>query len=449
MNKANFSRRGFLARAAAGLTIGAGLPAWFAREVLAAREEAGEPAQRPAPNDRIQVGGIGVSSYGLSLLLTAQSTAGTQVMAVCDVDARHRAAAATRLGGACAQYDDYRKLLDRRDLDAVIIATPDHWHALPSIHAMQVGKDVYCEKPLGLTVAEGRAMVNTTRRVNRVFQTGSQYRSDPRFRLACELVRNGRLGPIQTVETWVGSNPRGGPFTPMPVPEGLDWDFWLGQAPRVDYVKQRCHYDFRWWYEYSGGTLTDLGSHYNDLAQWALGYDGTGPIDIEAQGDEPSREPNSFNCPPNFRITYTYAEGPRLVCTSQGPENAGAAQGGGGRLGGIRFHGQRGQWLQVYRGRIEASEKQLVEEPLGRDAVRLPASTSHMANFLQSIRTRGRPISDVEVGHHSATVCHVGNIALRLRRRLRWDPKSEQFVGEPDANRLLHREMRRPWKLEG
>jgi predicted dehydrogenase len=425
-------------RSLAALTIGAGLPTWFAREVKAAELEEAPKREKPiGPNDRIVMGAIGVGSpqsRGTAILKDALRHRGVQYVAICDVHKAHRENAAKTLGPDIAKYGDFRALLDRKDIDAVTIAVPDHWHALIAIDAMKKGKDVYGEKPLALTIAEGRAMVKTTRDANRVFQVGSQQRSDNRFRLACELVRNNRIGKIHTVETCIGENPRGGPFKVQPVPEGLDWDFWLGPTPNVEFVPERCVYEFRWWYEYSGGKLTDWGAHHNDIAQWGLGMDESGPIAVEAEGEAPSKLPNSYNCHPTFKITYTYAQGTKLVCTSGGDN-------------GIRFLGDNDKWIFVSRDRIVASDAKLLDEPLPADAVRLPVSHDHMANFLDCLPTRKRPICDVDIGHHSVNVCHIGNIALRLSKHLRWDPVKERFDDE-EANAWLSRPMRAPWKLE-
>jgi predicted dehydrogenase len=217
------------------------------------------------------------------------------------------------------------------------------------------------------------------------------------------------------------------------VPEGLDWDFWLGPAPKVDFVKERCHYEFRWWYEYSGGKVTDWGAHHNDIAQWGLGMDESGPVAVAAAGEAPDPRPNCYNCHPHFRITYRYATGTELVCMSDG-EN------------GIRFNGEDGRWIFVSRETIRASDRKLLSEPLGSKAVRLEVSNNHMGNFLDCLRTRQRPICDVEIGHRSVTVCHIGNIALRLGKKLRWDPAAERF-DDPEANRWLIRDMRAPWTL--
>ncbi|HEX8202465.1 MAG TPA: Gfo/Idh/MocA family oxidoreductase [Isosphaeraceae bacterium] len=442
MRKGNWSRRGFLQHSAAALTLGAGLPMWFARELVAEdQEREARDRRRVAANDTVTMGLIGCGGQGTGDMKAAVGHKGVKCVAVCDVDANRRDKAASDFGGAKA-YHDFRELLARDDIDAVIIGTPDHWHTIPAIAAMKAGKDVYCEKPLTLTIAEGQALVRVARSTGKVLQTGSQQRSDDRFRLACELVRNGRIGKVQTVETRIGDNPKKGPFPTSPVPEGLDWDFWLGQTPEVEYVKERCHYEFRWWYEYSGGKMTDWGAHHNDIAQWGLGADGTGPVGIDSEGSEPIDEPNSYNTHPNFKVTYTYGDdvgqygrGAKVLCTSGG-EN------------GVRFEGEGG-WIFVNRGKIEASEAKLLEEKLADDAVRLYVSRDHMGNFLECLRTREKPICDVEIGHRSVSVCHLGVISLRMGgRKLVWDPDREHFVGDALANLMLSRPMRAPWKLE-
>jgi predicted dehydrogenase len=419
------------------MTLGAGLPAWYAREVLAQEQEkAAASRKRTGPNDRIVMGAIGLGGQGTSIMKAAKKQKGVKFVAVCDLDDGRLKKGAAEAGGDCASYHDFRELLARDDLDAVTVGTVDHWHALTSIAAMKSGRDVYCEKPLSLTIAEGQAMVKAARKYDRIFQTGSQQRSDARYRLACELVRNGRIGKVHTVEARIGDNPKGGPFPVVPVPQGLDWDFWQGPTPDVPYVKERCHYEFRWWYEYSGGKNTDWGAHHNDIAQWGLGTDDTGPVAVTAVGEAPSSKANSYNCHPHFAINYTYADGTRLITTSEG-EN------------GNRFIGDKG-WIFVNRSRIEASDPKLLSEPLPDDAVRLYVSDNHMGNFIDGVRTRKRPICDVAIGYRSVSVCHIGVIALRLGKPLQWDPTAEQFHGttSDEANKMLAREMRSPWKLE-
>ncbi len=433
------SRRGFMDRSLAALTIGAGLPLWYAREVVAAQQEkesSVRQASRRGPNEQLVMGAIGVGGQGTSDMKWAKRKPGVKFVAVCDVDVDRRKKAADLVGKDCHQYADFREMLGSEKLDAVTIGTVDHWHALTAIAAMRHGCDVYCEKPLCLTIEEGKAMVKAARKYDRVFQTGSQQRSNARYRLACELVRNGRIGKIHTVEARIGDNPIGGPFREVAVPQGLDWNFWKGPTADVPYVKERCHYEFRWWYEYSGGKMTDWGAHHNDIAQWGLGMDGSGPVSVTATGVTPSVKPNCYNCHPHFAVTYGYENGARLITTSDG-EN------------GNRFIGDRG-WIFVNRERIEASDPKLLDEPLPKDAVRLYKSDDHMGNFMDCIHSRKRCICDVEVGFSSVSVCHIGVIALRLGIPLNWDPVAQHFVGPraEKGNAMLSREMRSPWRLD-
>jgi predicted dehydrogenase len=467
MEKGNLSRRGFLTRSLAGLTVGAGLPLWFAQEMLVdAQEKEAKQRKTVGPNDRIVMGAIGTGTNyrrrgsgqavhgerGVQIMRDAMGQRGVQMTAVCDVDAPNKDFAANIVGRDCRKYEDFRELLNNRDIDAVTIGTPDHWHALIAIAAMRAGKDVYCEKPLTLTHEEGVAMVRVARETRKVFQTGSQQRSDARFRLACELVRNGRIGRVRRIETIIGANPVGGPFREQPVPDGLNWNFWLGRTASVAYVPERCHYQFRWWYEYSGGKMTDWGAHHNDIAQWALGMDNSGPVAVWGNGRAPSREPNHYNCHPTFEANYVYANGPggsegtHVVCRDNRsretiPQN-----------NGVMFEGEDGKWIFVSRGTIRASDQRLLDEPLPESATRLEVSTNHMGNFISCLRSRRAPICNVTVGHRSVTVCHIGTIAIRLGRsadqRLRWDPEQERFVDNNEANAMLRRPWRAPWRLD-
>jgi predicted dehydrogenase len=324
-----------------------------------------------------------------------------------------------------------------------------------AIEAMKRGKDVYCEKPLTLTVAEGQAVVQVAHKTGRIFQTGSQQRSDGRFRLACELVRNGRLGQIKRVETRIGANPTSPSLPKVDVPTELDWDFWLGPTPVVDYVEQtkdkhtytRCHYEFRWWYDYSGGKMTDWGAHHNDIAQWGLGADKGGPIAVEAEGEAPSKEANSYNCHPTFKVTYTYPHEAQVVCAhTQLPDALDKGQ--KGHDNGILFVGEGDKWIFVNRGKITASDPKLVEEKLPDDRkVHLYVSNNHMANFLDGVRDRKACVCPAEVGFHSVIVCHIGVIALRTGKKLKWDPVKMRF-DDDEANKMLSRPMREPWKIE-
>ena len=450
LNRGNLSRRGFLQRSLTGLTA-AGLPVWYANELIDAAEIKAAEVKKPInANSRINLGVIGIDNktrrnvalYGEAKKLNVKGQA--QVInftAACDVDAGHLKNGQEMMqkdGFETKGYKDYRELLASKDVDAVLIAVPDQWHALIAIEAMRQGKDVYGEKPLTLTVNEGKLMVQAQKKYDKVFQTGSQQRTEMggRFRLAAEVVRSGRLGKIGRIECRIGANPKG-TFKTAPVPAELDWDMWLGPCAKVEYVPQRCHYEYRWWYEYSGGKMTDWGAHHLDIAQWALDMDGNGPVAVEAKGEEPSKEPNSYNCHPSFEVTYTYANGTQVLAMSGG-EN------------GAKFFGEDGKWLFVSRGKIEASDPKLLTEPLPKDFKPLYESrpVSHMANFVECIRSRKLPICHVGIGHSSVTVCHLGTIALRSGKKLRWDPLKQDFLGDADANKWLSREMRAPWKLE-
>ncbi|MBC7808389.1 MAG: Gfo/Idh/MocA family oxidoreductase [Akkermansiaceae bacterium] len=439
-NDNNSGRRRFLTRSVAGLAA-VGLPEWFAREEASAAVQS-PPRKRFGPNDQIQVGGIGMGGsrggyrQGLGDTRAASRQSGCKVVAVCDVDRVHLDESVKEFGPDTKGYTYYRTLLEQPDIDAVVIGSPDHWHATMAIDAMKSGKDVYCEKPLALTIYEGRQIADTARKAGAVFQTGSQQRSDGRFRLACELVRNGRLGEIKRVEARLPGAPAGGPFPVALVPGDLNWDLWLGPAPKVEYIKERTHGSFRYWREYSGGMMTDWGAHHLDITQWALGMDDSGPVAVEAQGTTPTYEPHSFNVSTAFDVTYTYPNGVTVVATNKG-EN------------GIRFEGETG-WLFVSRDRIEASDKAILDDPLPENAIRLYKSDNHMGNFIACVRDRKAPVCTAEIGHRSATVCHLGNIALRLPGKpLRWDPKRETFVGENqgDANPLRRTAMREPWAV--
>jgi predicted dehydrogenase len=477
LQRGNLSRRGFIARSLGALTA-AGLPAWFARESVS-HALAQEKQRAVGANDRVVMAAIGVGSdrlrnanlrptrgeRGVAIMRDAMGQNGVQMIAVCDVDRVNAEQAANMVrnaqrGGSreCQIFEDYKRLLENRDIDAVTIGTPDHWHAIIAIAAMRAGKDVYCEKPLTLTLDEGKAMVRVARETNKILQTGSQQRSDRRFRLACELVRNGRIGRVRQITTLIGDNPRRGPFETAPVPEGLNWDFWLGPTPAVEYIPERCHYEFRWWYDYSGGKMTDWGAHHNDIAQWALGMDESGPIAVQGHGTEPRNDGRSFNCHPTFEVTYTYgngaggAEGTRLICRNGPPRDFPARNGNRPHDNGVLFEGEDNKWIFVNRGTIIASDPALINEALPQNATRLEVSENHMGNFMQCLRSRRQPICHVGVGHRSVSVCHLGNIATRFfpNQRLQWDPREETFTGQraAEANRHLSRPYRGQYRLE-
>jgi len=391
------------------------------------------PTQQPVgANERILVGHIGLGGQGRSNL--GKHVANT--IAVCDVDRTRLGQSRERIlkanGGNCEGYADYRRLLENKDVDAVVVSTPDHWHALATINACQARKHVYCEKPLTLTIAEGRAIVRAARENRVVVQTGSQQRSDARFRLACELVRSDRIGRVNTVRVGIpGVNFSGPAVADGAAPAELDYNLWLGPAPQRPYNAKRVHYNFRFFWDYSGGQITNWGAHHLDIAQWGLGMDESGPTSIEGQARFHAQ--NWYEVPQWFNIVYTYANGTRMLC-------------GQDHRAGTTFEGEKGT-IFVTRGRIESTPAEIVKQPLLEADVHLYESRDHHGNWLECIRSGRRPICDVEIGHRSATVCHLGNIALRTGRVLRWDPAKEVVIGDQEQAAMVQRPYREPWRL--
>lgn len=397
---------------------------------------------RVAPSERITLGLIGVGNMGGGHLDTLLGHREVQVVAICDVDAVKRKAAvektethyaAEKISGTfkgCEGYNEFENLLARRDIDAVVIAVPDHWHAIIAIASACAGKDIYCEKPLSLTVREARAMVRAVRRHGRVFQTGSQQRSSPEFRKACELVRSGRIGRLRSIHVNIGPPSRDRYFEEQPVREGLDWDRWLGPAPWAPYNAERCSGDYSGGWrrirDYSGGMTTDWGAHHFDIGQWALDMDHSGPVEITP----PPR-------PDDWGLTFRYANGVTMARHETYE---------GHRINGVYFVGTDGR-IEVNRGHFKSWPDEIGNEPLGADDVHLFASPGHHQNWLDCIRSRQRPICDVEVGCRTITVCHLGNIACWTQRRIRWDPVREQIIGDEAAARWLDRPGRGPWTL--
>ncbi len=418
------TRRQFLSQTAAGVTSAFAAP-WII------------PSSAFGANERIVTGHIGVGGQGgsnLGAFLKLASPA-----AVCDVDKKRLAGAVDRVSKetkkTCEGFGDYRKLLDRKDIDAVVVSTPDHWHALATIHACQAGKDVYCEKPLTLTIAEGRKMVEAARSNNRIVQTGSQQRSDGKFRLACELVRNGRIGKLERVMVGLpGSNFSGPPVADSNPPEELDYDMWLGPAPLRPYNVKRVHYNFRFFWDYSGGQMTNFGAHHLDIAQWGSGMDDSGPVSTE--GTANFHPEKWYEVTQSCRITHTYANGVQVI-VGQGEKDC---------PGGATFIGSKGS-IFVDRGKIKSTPEDIVTQPLGESDLHLYESKNHHQNFLDCIASRKLPICDVEIGHRSATVCHLGNIAVRLGRKIHWDPVKEMILNDDDAATWVSRPYRSPWAL--
>jgi predicted dehydrogenase len=437
------SRRSFVQRCA--LTAAAtGLPLWFIQRDQAQAADQAAP-QLPSPNDRPSIALIGCGGMGTGDGQNAMRHG--NVVAVCDVDENHVNSVAnryTRNGATPEKFTDFRKIMERDNIHILVNSTPDHWHTLINMAAAKAKKDVYGQKPLTLTIDEGKRVVKAVRDHKIVFQTGSQQRSDGRFRLACELVRNGRIGKLQNVRVFVPAGLVGGPFRTSPVPAGLNWDFWLGQTAKVDYVKERCHSTFRWWFEYSGGPMTDWGAHHNDIARWAIGLDG--PVAVEGQALTKPIE-GGFNTPSEFEVTFTWANGVRhFVKTTRDDSPFGQIINENGQRNGVKFEGAEG-WIWVNRGELTASNDAIYKTPLPDNAERLEVSRDHMRNFFDCVKSRKDPIASVDVGHRSACICHLAVIAVRLGRKLQWDPAQEQFVGEgaAEGNAFVAREMRKPY----
>jgi len=400
-----------------------------------------------APSNRINIGCIGVGRMGMGDLDDVIAFSDVRVVAVCDVD-KNRLEAARRhveeyyarrnMPGGCAAYVDYRELLARADVDAVQIVTPDHWHALPAIAAARAGKDLFVQKPLTYTVEEGRILADTVRRYGRILQTGSQQRSEAFFRQACELVRNGRIGRLHTVKVGLPTDPGGKLYPPEPVPPELDYEFWLGPAPYAPYTEQRVHprrgYGRPGWLrisDYCIGMINAWGSHHHDIAQWAMGTELTGPVEITGTAEFP--RDGLWDVHGSFTVEYTYASGVKLISADTRKNRPG-----------VTFEGTDG-WIWVDRGRLDAQPRSILQEKIGPNEIHLYQSRHHKGNWLECIRTRREPIAPAEVGHRSCTLGVLGYIAMKLGRKLRWDPDRERFIGDSEADRMLSRPMRQPW----
>jgi len=433
------SRRDFLRRTSVAAAGAVGFPYIIPSSALGADGAI-------APSNRIVMASIGVGGQGSYDTRALMNLPEVQMVAVCDVDSEHRAAAkkmveeyyAQKNDGAykgCADYNDFREVLAREDIDAVMIAPPDHWHAVISVAAAKAGKDIYCEKPLANSIPEGRAVVDAVRRYRRVFQTGSHERSRDNARYACELVRNGRIGKLHTIRVNMPVDNYGANTNQpeMPVPPGFDYNFWLGPAPLAPYTERRCHFFFRYILDYSGGEMTDRGAHIIDLGQLGNDTDHTGPISVEGNGWFP--EDGLFNTAMRYQFQFEYANGVRLIGETVAPR-------------GIKFEGTDG-WIFIYihGGDLRAEPASLLKEVIGPNELHLGRSRGHHQDFIQCVKSRGEPKAFCEAGHHTATMCHLANIAMKLNRKLRWDPDQEQFINDDEANRMLVPSMRSPWSV--
>jgi predicted dehydrogenase len=449
----NSSRRAFLGQSALASAAGWAFPTIIPGSALGL-------SRRPAPSNRITVAVIGTGNQGFNDIGSFLADDRVQLVAVCDVnrespgywegkiggreparrlvDKHYAAKKAPETHRACESTADFREILGRHDIDAIEICTPDHWHALMVVEACKARKDIYCQKPLSLTIAEGRVMCYAVNRSKVVFQTGSQQRSNPRFHRACELVRNGRIGDLRTVRVGMPTgradySGTGDRKKPEPVPAGFDYNTWLGPAPDAPYAPARCHVNFRWIYDYSGGQVTDWGGHHPDCAQWGMGTELTGPIEIRnAKGVFPPDE--LWNTATEYTFEAVYENGITMIVSNK-------------ERTGVTFEGTEGK-IRVDREKIEADPSSLLDSKIGPDGIHLYKSDNHFRNFIDCVISRQPTAAPVEVAHRSITICHLGNIAMRLNRdKLRWDPRTEQIIGDDEAAKMLSRPYRAPWAL--
>ncbi|MBI4579655.1 MAG: Gfo/Idh/MocA family oxidoreductase [Planctomycetes bacterium] len=449
------SRRRFLKTVAAATTGAAVAP-------YLVRSPAMGLAGTVAPSNRIVYGLIGCGPHGVEWNLPQIFRCpDAQVIAVCDVDEQRMAKGKTRveehysaaLGKneykGCAAHGDFRELIHRKDIDVVDICTPDHWHVIPAIMAAKAGKHVICEKPLTLTVAEGRKLCDVIRQTDRIFQTSSENRSIDSYIRMCELVRSGRIGKLRHIRVSLpaGNETRGENFDDrevQPVPEGFNYEMWLGQAPLAPYCPARCHGSFRWNLDYSGGRLTDWGAHMIDLAQWGNDTEATGPVEVEGTGKFPPREA-LFNTAEELDLNYRYANGVTMNVVSRGAA--------------IRFEGSDG-WIGFdgWRGPLQASNPAILDSKIGPEEVHLyrPSEVvprtegmkgGEHRNFIDCVKAHKPCYAPAETGHRTITIAHIGNIAMQLGRKLRWDPKAERFINDDAANAMLSRQQREPWTI--
>jgi predicted dehydrogenase len=424
---------------------------------------------RLAPSDRIVMGCIGLGGQGTYDMSAFIHQPDVQVVALCDVDdgvgdydylyqypGSHAAGLKPAVKRAVeyyasqnrpvkassfALYSDFRELLQRPDIDAVQVTTPDHWHGLISIAAAKAGKDVYCEKPLVNSIPEGRAVCNAVNRYGRILQTGSHERSNDSVRFAYELVKNGRIGKLHTIEVNMPNNDsqhnllrnNTQPKPTMPVPKGFDYDMWLGPARWAPYTRERTHFWWRYILEYGGGEMTDRGAHILDLAQFINDADNTGPVEISGKGKSVGN--GLYDCFIEYEFDCTYANGVRLIGGSKGER-------------GLRLVGDEG-WIFIYihGGRLTAEPASILRDKIGSHEIHTRRSPGHHRDFLNSIKSRQKTIASEEIGHRTATLCHLLNIAYMTGRKLQWDPVTEKITNDDGANRLLKKPMRAPWKI--
>lgn len=424
------TRRQALRASAAFASLGFIPPVTFCRTSVASMPR--HSVERPG------IGAIGLRYQGT--VITEKAREYGDVVAVCDVDRHVREQARASFGSTPKIFENYVELLSSKDVDVVLIGTPDHWHSKMVTDACRAGKDVYCEKPLTLTIDEGKKIRDVAASSKQVIQVGSWQRSDHRFRQAVEMVRAGRVGKLQTVEVVLGKNEVGGPFEAVQVPKHFNWNLWQGQTTDVPYLAERSHYTFRWWLDYSGGQMTDWGAHHIDIAQWAI---SSLPVEISGKARFPDVV-NGYSVPIDFDSSIRYENGVVMTISDTGRN-------------GILFTGTEGR-LFVNRGSITGKPvDDLATKPFPREQFnaygfdnltrpersgKLDAIINHMGNFFDCVESRQSPISDIESQHRSVSTCHLANICLRLGRTLKWDPAAETFLGDDEATKMLSRSQR-------
>jgi len=426
------SRRSFLKTA-----VGAGAGAALFHIVPASALGRG---RRPAPSNRIVMGCIGVGGQGTSNMHAFLGQPDTEIVAVCDVDKNHAASAKSEVdkhyNGNCAAMSDYRELCARTDIDAISMATPDHWHAVTAITAMNAGKDMYGEKPLSHCLAEGRSMAETQKKNARIWQTGSWQRSQDHFRHACELVRNGRLGKVVRIEVGLPTGSGCGPVQFKDPPPELDYEFWLGPSRYAPYCDQRTHWNWRWQLDYGGGQLMDWIGHHADIADWGMGWDNTGPDEVEGKGTYPSE--GIWNAATEYHFVAKYKGGVDMHVANGGNQ---------GIRAGTKWIGENGSWIWVDRGGLEASKQSILDETIGPDEIQYFRSPGHQREFLDCVKTRHQTTCPAETAHRSASIGHLGQISMLLGRKIRFNPETEQIQDDLSASLMLSTPMRAPWHV--
>lgn len=434
------SRRNFLKTAAVGVAVPYIVPSSVFSGV------------RPAPSNRLTLGLIGLGSMGMRHVKGFLQEEDCRIVGVCDVDASRRREAIQEINkhynnADCAGYNDFRELIWRGDIDTLCISVPDHWHAIIAMEGILAGKDIYGEKPLAYTISEGRALVEAVNRYKCVWQTGSWQRSTAHFRFGCELVRNERIGKLQKVDVGIGPGFKGPDrptvygIEPQPVqrvPDGLDYEMWLGPAPWAPYTEKRCHWNFRWILDYASGQVTDWGAHHIDIAHWGMGCDETGPVEVAGTGVFP--KDGLWDAAVDYDFECKYGNGlvMRVASNNHIPQ-------------GVRFIGERG-WVHITRAGLDSNPKKLLKEKIGADEIHLARPRGdhrqgHRMDFLDCVKTRAETITGVEIGHRSAIPAHLGNIAMIVGRKIRWDARAEKIIGDPAATSMLSRAIRAPWRL--